>query len=268
MDDFLPGIRYRMPVGFGPAVGPRQRADGQPWDDPMARIEVTAVSFLTDPAHLRRLLPPGLDLDGEPVVSIELMRISELQWLAGRGYCTLGVRFPGRCAGKTRTFRGPFLAVLWENMADPIITGREELGFAKLYCDIPPPRSLEGRRCHVASWEGHRFMTMVVEGLVPSNAGSAVGDGTLHYRYVPAVGAGGAAQVKGVVVTPPAPRTELIDHACGQGTVRFHKSTWEELPTLHHIVNALADLPVLESRGATVSNVRTDTSLHNHFVVE
>ena len=32
-----------------------------------------------------------------------------------------------------------FLVVLWENLTDPILTGREELGFSKIYCEIPEP---------------------------------------------------------------------------------------------------------------------------------
>jgi hypothetical protein len=29
--EFRPHVRYRMPVMFGPAPGPRQKHDGTPW---------------------------------------------------------------------------------------------------------------------------------------------------------------------------------------------------------------------------------------------
>jgi hypothetical protein len=38
----------------------------------------------------------------------------------------------------------------------------------------------------------------------------------------------------------------------GQGTVRFHRATWEDLPTQYTIVNALNQLEIKEYRGATV----------------
>jgi acetoacetate decarboxylase len=32
----------------------------------------------------------------------------------------------------------------------------------------------------------------------------------------------------------------------GTGTVNWHRATWEQLPLSFHIVNGIADLPVLE----------------------
>ena len=56
--------------------------------------------------------------------------MKEIAWLAGRGYNTLGVSFPATFTGEEDEVTGNFLTVLWENLTDPIITGREELGFA------------------------------------------------------------------------------------------------------------------------------------------
>jgi hypothetical protein len=35
--------------------------------------------------------------------------------------------------------------------------------------------------------------------------------------------------------------------------VQFHRAGWADLPTMYHVVNALADLPVREARGASVT---------------
>jgi len=78
--------------------------------------------------------------------------MKEIEWLAGRGYNILGVTFPAVFKGKEDTARGPFLTVLWENLADPIITGREELGFSKIYCELPEPRISRGEAHAVAGW--------------------------------------------------------------------------------------------------------------------
>ena len=38
----------------------------------------------------------------------------------------------------------------------------------------------------------------------------------------------------------------------GASTVRFKQATWSDLPTMHHVVNALAELPVIEARDGSV----------------
>ena len=46
--------------------------------------------------------------------------------------------------------------VLWENLTDPIITGREELGYPKIYGELPEPRHLNDTISCSASWLGTR----------------------------------------------------------------------------------------------------------------
>jgi hypothetical protein len=47
------------------------------------------------------------------------------------------VWWPALFAGEDREVAGRFLAVMWENLADPSITGRGEIGQPKLFVDIP-----------------------------------------------------------------------------------------------------------------------------------
>jgi hypothetical protein len=118
--------------------------------------------------------------------------MKEIEWLAGRGYNILGVTFPAVFKGKEDTARGPFLTVLWENLADPIITGREELGFSKIYCELPEPRISRGEAHAVAGWLGFNFMDLSVKNLTQKPVDEAQGakqvDGTLHYKYMPKTG--------------------------------------------------------------------------------
>ena len=84
-----PGVRYRMPTVFGPAPGPRQKADGTPWTlEETGTMNCTwfAVTYRTDRAALEALLPPGFELRGEPEVSVCFSDFRNLYWLAGRGY--------------------------------------------------------------------------------------------------------------------------------------------------------------------------------------
>lgn len=266
---FLENTRYRMPVSFGPAPGPRQHVGGARVVDPMARVQGVSTRFLTDADKLEALLPPGMSLDGEPVVTVELLFLTELAWLAGRGYNSLGVKFPVVCNGRTETVRGPYLSVLWENMADPMITGREELGYAKLYCEIDQPAISKDRQRYAASWQRHRFFEMELTDIAPSSdLPNREGDGLLHYRYVPAIGRPGMADFAGPTLSPPSPHVELLDHKTAQGQLRFIRSSFEELPTLVHIVNALADLPIVEYRGASIIEWRQDAEFANQRLVD
>jgi len=256
-------VLYRMPYGFGPSPGPRQGPDGKPfsWVDAPARRSV-GVSFLSEAAALQRLLPPGFSLRGEPVVTVEVQYFTELEWLAGRGYNTLGVKLPATFTGTRDVATGQFLAVLWENLADPILTGRDELGFAKLYAEIPPPRVFRGTETHGAGWLGHRFLDIEVSGLADAPpptpaAGGPLDGGTLHYKYIPATGAGSAPDAAYACFTPAGgSHQRTLRFQRGDGRVVFHPARWEDMPTQAHIVTALGALPVREWRGATATETR------------
>ncbi|SPQ25597.1 7a670087-64cf-4642-92ed-d5e6b981557a [Thermothielavioides terrestris] len=72
-------------------------------------------------------------------------------------------------------------------------------------------------------------------------------DGTLVYRYVPAVGKPGEADAEYAVLvregatTPP--RVEKRRRSA-EARLEFSPGTWDSLPTLHHIASALAEMPI------------------------
>lgn len=252
--------RRRMPVVFGPTSGPRQGANLERYDYSDAPRTTASVSFLTDVAKLEPLLPPHCLLDGEPVVTVEHAELRDLEWLAGRSYSLLGVKFPVVYQGPTERARGSFLSVLWENRPEAIISGREELGYAKLYCELPAPRILRGRRHYSASWDGHEFIRMTFDELAegePPRPPTSDFAGVLHHRYFPGVSTGASADIEQMVLTPAAGVQTKYDRVLrGRGRVEFVHSEWEQLPTMFHIVNKLNELPVLEWRGASIIESR------------
>lgn len=261
---FRPGMFYRMPTHFGPSLGPRQGADGRKFaniDSP--RITSLSVSFLTNREQLEALLPEGFSVGAEPVVTIQSSYMKEIEWLAGRGYNTLGVSWPAVFNGKEDRVSGSFLSVLWENLADPITSGREELGFNKVYCELPEPAVLPGQVICVAAWLGFQFMDMKLSNLKQLSAkeiaalgGKAAGNGTLHFKYIPRTGEWGKADVAYATLTPAVRPNQVVKEAWrGDGIVAFHPATWEDLPTLFHVVNAFHNLEIKEYRGAMM--VRT-----------
>ncbi len=160
---FVAGKMYRMPTHFGPIMGPRQHPEGRKFeciDNP--KTLSLSVSFLSNPEQLERLLPDCFELGEQPIVTVSASYMKEIEWLAGRGYNVLGVDFPATFRGSQDNVRGPFLSVLWENLTDPIITGREELGFSKIYCEIPEPRITGNEAQCTAGWLGFNFLDAIV----------------------------------------------------------------------------------------------------------
>jgi Acetoacetate decarboxylase (ADC) len=254
---FEKGQIYRMPTHFGPAPGPRQMPSDMPTNAALSprRLSVAA-SFLTDASSLERHMPDGFVLAGEPVVTVEFHYLSGIDWLAGRGYTMIHVGWPATFRGSESEATGRFLAVVWENLADPIISGRDEIGHPKLYAEIEEPRNWNGSQICVAGWMGYRFLELDVQEL-SNNSASATGpksDGTLMLKYVPRTGTWGETELCQVTLTPLAdPERTIESRQTGRASIKFTRATWSDLPTMAHVVNALSDLPTVEMRGGSVT---------------
>ena len=102
-----------MPTVFGPATGPRRGPDGRGFEcagNPSSTS--VSVSYRTNPEQLSSLLPDGFEPGGQPVITVTAKYMKNIQWLAGRGYNTLGLTFPAVYRGREEVVRGPFLAAL------------------------------------------------------------------------------------------------------------------------------------------------------------
>lgn len=274
---FQPGRMYRMPTHFGPSLGPRQGEAGRKFANLASpKITASSVSFLTNQEQLEELLPEGFQVGAEPVVTVEVTYITEIEWLAGRGYNTLGVSFPVIFNGKKDHAEGSFLTVLWENLADPIFTGREELGFSKIYGEIPEPRIYQGQTHYTASWLGFKFMDLKIWNLTQLSSKEAAalisqqgGDGTLHYKYMPKTGEWGKPDISYVTLTPSTNTNRVVNEMWrGEGTVAFHEATWEDLPTMFSIVNTFHNLEIKEYRGAIMVKTTGGKDLSDQRILQ
>jgi hypothetical protein len=280
---FKDGLMYRMPTHFGPACGPRQGPKGRNQflglDNTESEVRRVSVSFRTNGEQLEELIPEGvgLQLGREPVVTVTATYMKGLLWLAGRGYNTLGVSFPVVFNGKKDHAEGSFLIVLWENLADCILTGRDDLGFSKIYAEIPEPSIYQGKVHSTAGWLGFKFIDLTVDNikqLTPEEVKSfpgIKGSVQLHYKYMPKTGAWGTADTAYVTSTP-LKRTgspSMVEAWKGDGIVKFHRATWEEMPTQYHIVNALQELAIKEYCGAYMVRTqggKVDDLSHQHIL--
>ena len=152
------------------------------------------------------------------------------------------------------------MPLLFESLADPIVTGRDELGMPKVYCEIDIHQRFKSYRMQ-ASWQGTRFCDFNLEGLLSvdpaADKGTIGGEsdyGILVYKYIPAVGRNmrGKADCEYAVVVPHeeesqiAPSTVKSVANAENASVSFNKLDMNALPTLHHIVSVLASIPIYE----------------------
>ena len=253
MHDGLRDFR-RMPAGFGPTPGPRNlptQAEHLRYAGEGTTLSLTA---RVDRDALAALLPDALELPEHAVLNVSLVQLRKIGWLAGRGYNILALAIPALLRSNGET--GNFLPVMWESHADPIITGREELGYPKLYADIPEPRWMGDTCAGQALWDGFSFFDCALTDIVgdpePIRHRAAR---TFTYKYMPrtfAEGGHDAAYLTSsngpgedhALKTGRHPAVTVRDSATAKGTFAFRRARWEDMPTQYHIVNRLADLPI------------------------
>jgi hypothetical protein len=236
---------YRMPVSFGPAPGPRNLPEAQRRRRYEKNTLTLTTSARTEADALAGLLPPGFTVEAPARIELSLLVLSDIGWLAGRGYNIVMVRIPARWRGEEEV-TGAFVPVLWESMAEPILTGRDELGWPKIFADIPTPVVENGEwRAH-AAWEGFTFLEIRARDFEPA-ARPEPAPTMMFHKYVPRTGEWGEAEVDCFTVTAPdGPAPQVRSVRSGTGEFRFHRASWAQMPTQYPIVNALADLPLVE----------------------
>ena len=242
----IPGKLYRMPVVFGPTCGPRQVPEDVVIDDATTHRRTTiTLTCSAPPERLEAMIPPRFVLRGPPLLIVELSLMTGIDWLGGRGYNMLGIKIPVTFRGEESTVGGHFLAVLWESLADPILSGRDELGFAKVYAEIPEPVRYQGSHRYSASWLGFNFFDLELD-RISSVAHAPAPDpehrGVLHWKYVPRTGVPGEADVSCITFTPAAnPAMKVLSRSTGRAKAAFRRARWQDLPTMFQIVNALSE---------------------------
>ncbi|KAI0839463.1 hypothetical protein F5Y06DRAFT_265479 [Hypoxylon sp. FL0890] len=259
------GLHHRMPTVFGPFPGPRQSFDGRRRDGSSSTSKEAFITFKTPKSALTSLLPPGFSFqdtstsDQDAYVTVAPKSLDKQEWLGYRGYNLFSFYIHGVQYAATNGVirKGTFLPVLWEDLADPIISGREELGYPKLFADISITET-QGSYHMSASWKGSCFADFSLENLrevegsapplAPAEAGAD--DGLLLYRYMPTTGRPDVAEVEYPVFIPYAEERKIqqvstVRRFVGStGEVKWYPLDWQSLPTLHHIVKRLAEIPI------------------------
>jgi hypothetical protein len=269
---------WRQPIGFSPMTSPRQPYPGNKICAAQSEFTRRAIRFRTSRTYLQTLLPsPAFKFTSPGTVAEATFRVDTLRnlgWLGGGGYNIFGLYIHGIQYTKRdgKKIHGTYLPVLFESLSDPITTGREEVGFPKLFCDIEIYNRASSTRV-VCSWRGATFANLEWEGLTEvttPNNGTTITEplpprsparpipaeeGLFVYRYVPAVGKKGKADAEYPVFigkdgsVPSTVKRTLKGKAA---EIKIEARDWETLPTLHHIAEALSEVPIYHVLEATV----------------
>ncbi|KAL4975275.1 hypothetical protein BDW66DRAFT_167294 [Aspergillus desertorum] len=265
---------WRQPIVFGPMPGPRQDFTGRSRLDRSLKstFQTASIRFKTSRTLLQNLLPNDSWSFSTPstvaTATFSQTLLNGMDWLGGGGYRHLGLYIDGLQYTKANgeIVSGTYLPILFESLADPIVSGREELGMPKLYSALEA-NEREGSYYLRASWQGAVWGRFRWEGLEDqdpaANAGpgdSGVNGGLLVHRYIPKVGrdSKGQAEVEYPVFVPNADESKVLVskvtrvRTASKAAFEIEGLGWEALPTLHHIVERLAEIPVDEILSAKI----------------
>lgn len=261
------GKQYLQPVTFGPCVSPRQNQYGERFDtsNPI-RQEMHSVVYESSFDQLEALVPPGFTVRA-PYVIVNFVGLTNVMWLAGKGYDILNVYIPVVYEGKQDKYQGLYNLVMWEGHPDPLITGRDQIAMNKLCGEISWfQRRGELIRASIKTWDfvfaemdqfpDEKPTDAEINELV-SLLANPDDVGIFNYRYIPNPEIPDQPELEYATLTPtvvkgdvtwdppadydPAKIKPAVTTFC-RGRVRWNRASWEQLPTSWRVVNGLAAL--------------------------
>ena len=249
MFKFEEGKCYKMPAHFGGSYfDPDAKAI---YDDVVTLI----FSYTTDGEQLSNYVPEGFELT-KPELSIEFQQCRQVEWMAGSYYDLVSVAAPVRFNGQRDRLEGSFSLVVWENKTTPILTGNM-MGVPKIYADIEDLHILADTYRTRLSFEGSTFLELEMIRHQPLDAEEVKAMNTdinsLGWRYIPKVGAPGA-DLSQPILFPM--HNEPNAAWLGSGKVKWTKLTWDQNPMQFYIINALAELPIIDMKPVILTQGR------------
>ena len=273
-----PHMYWRQPIVFGPMPGPRQDWMGN--DRALKSLESTfvtaSIKFKTSRTLLQNLFPNDRYSFISPSTvaraSFSQTTLNGMDWLGGGGYRHIGLYIHGVQYKKENgeVLKGTYMPILFESLADPIVSGREELGMPKLYTAIDVHERRNSYRLQT-SWQGAVWGHFEFEDLEDQDPAADKGtiggeddDGILVYRYIPKVGRDtkGEAEAEYPVFVPHAQESKVVPSKVTRlrrtknVKVEISGLGWDALPTLHHVVERLAEIPIDEVIDAKITEGR------------
>jgi hypothetical protein len=244
---------------------------------------VTAsIKFKTSGTLLRNLLPnKSYSFAAEDTVAIASLMIESYrngEWMGFNEFNRVSLEIHGINYTKpdNTVISGRYVPVAFENSADSISAARETLGYPSVFSDIDLQGTCEGSFYANLSWRGVQWAKVWLKDLattpIPLHEPSP--EGVLVHQHIPAITDGSLGSEKAVeqdiliVEEPSISKDGRVVNGDGNSTAKdmrtlssksssqagfeFAHRSRSELPTLHHIVARLSELPIFEVLGATV----------------
>ncbi len=279
---FENGKAYEMPVFFGPAPIPKNLdSNGKAVLNKPGDIEAITVLFETDAAKINSLLPEGYTSNA-PVLSVAVCEFANIGNFAGNTYYLINISTPVHFDGARDHLDGDLILAMFENHGEPIVGGRDQLGYSKIFCDIP--RFVNNNPIYKASafsW-GFKFMDLAIDLRKPAENPdkikqlAAKSQGKFNYKYIQKtpdlgepMGAGGADACYSTF-NPKAWKKpddyaytfKPVETQFCSGSVKFYNPEPDDMPTYWHIGQFLAKLEIKKYLGAqhTIYNDPCDYS--------
>ncbi|KAK1807504.1 hypothetical protein LTR12_018148 [Friedmanniomyces endolithicus] len=274
--------RWRSPLGFGLLQGPRQDLHGRSHAASLKKSASrhASIQFATSASVLRGLFPSDrytfMSRDTVQHVTLDLQTLDNMSWLGGQGYDLVALYIHGVCYQEAdgTLVQGKYCPIMIENLADPIITGPEEVGIPKVFSDIEITET-ETSVPAIVSWRGAQWLQLEWSQLSNASVDTEVPapgrEGILVHKYVPSTAKPGTADVEYAVLidSTVACSRALSRQEClpSNATVSFSSPGAKALPTLCNIAEALAELPVCKSLQASVLKVEGVSDFSNLTVL-
>ena len=271
-------VYWRQPTVFGPLPGPRQDLQGNEHLAESSSSSITAtIKFKTSATLLLNLFPNSsykfAKSDTVALASFSIQAMKNLDWLGGGSYNLLGfyIHDVQYTALSGEIFYGSYCPVMFADLVDPILLGREKLGVPQLYSDILVLTNKEddGTDYEVrVSWRGAEWAKFIWQGLqeqhqqichdevtMKGNSLETHGEGIFVHKYVPASDGNESKPGKADadadydVMIPTAELGEATTKRVREAKhSEFQISDLgvKQLPTLHHIISRLAEIPVFD----------------------
>lgn len=263
-----PQTYWRQPVVFGPMPGPRQDHQGRSRAAASLKstFKTASIKFKTSRTLLQNLFPNDsysfISPSTVAYASFSQTTLDKMDWLGGGGYRHLGLYIHGVQYRKAdgQVIEGTYMPILFESLADPIVSGREELGMPKLYTAIDVHQREQSHHVQ-SSWQGAVWGNFSLAALKDEDPGSDPGtiggtsdQGILVYRYLPKVGrdSKGQADAEYPVFVPHEHESKVVPskvtrvRRTKEASIKINALCWDSLPTLHHVIDRLGEIPIDE----------------------
>ena len=233
------------------------------------KCQTATITFKTSATLLRNLFPNEAYMfktrDTVAYASLRVQTFENVPWLGGHSYHSFGLYVHNVLYKENdgSTVEGTYMPVMFQDDVESIMSDRQDLGLPKLYCSIETQRDKDNMVIKLG-WRGTTWGRLELTSLIDGKQTKGDvfrADQLLIHKYVPS-------KIRQGQMKPDADYAVLLDtgfshsndsiehREVSQGNSSFHFDAhdWKQLPTLHHVVSHLAELPVFDVVGASVEN--------------